>query len=460
VSRILVVDDESSMRQLLEIALGKEGYRVKAADSGQKAVKVLGKDSFDLVISDIRMPDMTGVEVLRTVKELNPEIPVIMITAYASTETAVEALRLGAYDYITKPFKIEELKNTISNALERRRLKEEVTHLKRAFRDKHGVDSMIGKSPKMNELYEQIQAVARTDSTVLVTGQSGTGKELVARAIHVHSLRSSAPFVSINCGAVPETLLESELFGHIKGSFTGAHANHKGLFEVAHNGTILLDEIAEMSPSMQVKFLRVLQEKKIRRIGATEEIDVDVRIIAATNKDLEVMVDEKTFREDLFYRLNVIPIHLPRLAERREDVPLLAEHFLRLANTRIGKAIKGISEEALELLVAHDWPGNVRELENVIERAVALESTPMIRAERLPDTLTNRREMMVSLGVDDIPREFPDDGIRFHDHVESVEKQLLKAALEQGGGVQTKAAKLLNMSLRSFRYLIQKYDLR
>jgi two-component system response regulator PilR (NtrC family) len=448
------------MRQLLEIALGKEGYRVKAADSGQKAVKVLGKDSFDLVISDIRMPDMTGVEVLRTVKELNPEIPVIMITAYASTETAVEALRLGAYDYITKPFKIEELKNTISNALERRRLKEEVTHLKRAFRDKHGVDSMIGKSPKMNELFEQIQAVARTDSTVLVTGQSGTGKELVARAIHVHSLRSSAPFVSINCGAVPETLLESELFGHIKGSFTGAHANHKGLFEVAHNGTILLDEIAEMSPSMQVKFLRVLQEKKIRRIGATEEIDVDVRIIAATNKDLEAMVGEKTFREDLFYRLNVIPIHLPRLAERREDIPLLAEHFLGLANTRIGKAIRGISEEALELLVAHDWPGNVRELENVIERAVALESTPMIRAERLPDTLTNRKEMMISLGVDDIPKEFPDDGIRFHDHVESVEKQLLKAALEQGGGVQTKAAKLLNMSLRSFRYLIQKYDLR
>lgn len=459
-SRILVVDDESSMRQLLEIALSKEGYRVKAAESGRKAVKILGKDSFDLVISDIRMPDMTGVEVLRTVKELNPEIPVIMITAYASTETAVEALRLGAYDYITKPFKIEELKNTISNALERRRLKEEVTHLKRAFRDRHGVDSMIGESAKMNDLYEQIQAVARTDSTVLVTGQSGTGKELVARAIHVHSLRSAAPFVSINCGAVPETLLESELFGHIKGSFTGAHANHKGLFEVADSGTIFLDEIAEMSPSMQVKLLRVLQEKKIRRIGATEEIDVDVRIIAATNKDLETMVGEKTFREDLFYRLNVIPIHLPRLAERREDIPLLAEHFLGQANTRIGKSIQGISEEALELLMAHEWPGNVRELENVIERAVALEMTPIIRAERLPETLTNRREMMTTLGIEDIPKEFPDDGIRFHDHVESVEKQLLKAALEQGGGVQTRAAKLLNMSLRSFRYLIQKYDLR
>ena len=459
-SRILVVDDESSMRQLLEIALSKEGYRVTAAHSGQDAVTRLKKDSYELVISDIRMPDMTGVEVLRYVKELNNEIPVIMITAYASTETAVEALRLGAYDYVTKPFKIEELKNTVSNALERRHLKEEVLHLKREFREKHGVDSMIGESSKMAELYEQIQAVARTESTVLVTGESGTGKELVARAIHVHSLRSSEPFVSINCGAVPETLLESELFGHIKGSFTGAHVNHKGLFEVAHNGTIFLDEIAEMSPSMQVKLLRVLQEKKIRRIGAPGEIDVDVRIIAATNKNLEVMVREKTFREDLFYRLNVIPIHLPRLSERREDIPLLAEHFLGRANKRIGKAIRTISEEALELLALHDWPGNVRELENVIERAVALESTPIIRAERLPETLTNRKELMATLGVADIPREFPDDGIHFHDHVEGVEKQLLKAALEQAGGVQTKAAKLLNMSLRSFRYLIQKYDLR
>ena len=459
-SSILVVDDESSMRQLLEIALSKEGYRVTAAHSGENAITRLKKDSYDLVISDIRMPDMTGVEVLRYVKELNSEIPVIMITAYASTETAVEALRLGAYDYVTKPFKIEELKNTVSNALERRHLKEEVLHLKREFREKHGVDTMIGESPKMAELYEQIQAIARTQSTVLVTGESGTGKELVARAIHVHSLRSSEPFVSINCGAVPETLLESELFGHIKGSFTGAHANHKGLFEVAHTGTIFLDEIAEMSPSMQVKLLRVLQEKKIRRIGAPGEIDVDVRIIAATNKNLELMVGEKTFREDLFYRLAVIPIHLPRLSERREDIPLLAEHFLGRANKRIGKAIRGISDEALDLLAVHDWPGNVRELENVIERAVALETTPMIRAERLPETLTKRKDLMATLGVTDIPREFPDDGIHFHDQVENVEKQLLKAALEQGGGVQTKAAKLLNMSLRSFRYLIQKYDLR
>jgi two-component system response regulator PilR (NtrC family) len=302
--------------------------------------------------------------------------------------------------------------------------------------------------------------VAKTDSTVLITGESGTGKELVARAIHVQSLRQSEGFVSINCGAVPETLLESELFGHLKGSFTGAHTNHKGLFEVAHKGTIFLDEIAEMSPSMQVKFLRVLQEKTIRRIGATEEVVVDVRILAATNKDLDEMVEGKTFREDLYYRLNVIPIHLPLLRERREDIPLLAEHFLGRANAHIGKVIKGISDEAMERLTAHDWPGNVRELENVIERAVALETTPIIQPERLPDTLNAAREGTVRFGAVDSFDEFPEDGIHFSEHIADVEKRLLKAALECGGGVQTRAAKLLHMSLRSFRYLIQKYDLR
>lgn len=459
-SRILVVDDEASMRQLLEIALGKVGHQITTAGSGRKAIKLLDEGAFDLVISDIKMSDMTGVDVLRHVKEVNPETPVIMITAYASAETAVEALRLGAYDYVTKPFNLEELKTTIRNAIEGRRLREEVVHLKREFQSKHGMDSMVGQSSKMKELFEHIRAVARTHSTVLLTGDSGTGKELVARALHVNSLRQAEPFVSINCGAVPETLLESELFGHLRGSFTGATTNHRGLFEVAHKGTVLLDEIAEMSPSMQVKFLRVLQEKKIRRIGATAELDVDIRIIAATNKNLEIMVEEKTFREDLYYRLNVIPIHLPLLREREDDIPLLAEHFLYQANARTGKKISGITDEAMEVLKAYDWPGNVRELENVIERGVALETSSVIQIERLPENLIKRKPAIPGAALDPMPTEFPEEGIPFHEQVEALEKNLLKAALEHGDGVQTRAAKLLHMSLRSFRYLIQKYDLR
>ncbi|MGH9321111.1 MAG: sigma-54-dependent transcriptional regulator, partial [Vicinamibacteria bacterium] len=379
-SRILVIDDEESMRQLLEIALGKEGYRLTLAESGRKATELFDKSSYDLVISDIKMPDMSGVDVLRHIKETDPTVPVIMITAYASAETAVEALRLGAYDYLTKPFKLEELKTNIRNALEKVRLKKENESLKRELKQKHGLDSMLGGSPLMLELFEHIKSVAITNSTVLITGESGTGKELAARAIHVRSPRANEQFVSINCGAMPETLLESELFGHLKGSFTGASTNHKGLFEVAHRGTIFLDEIGEMSPTMQVKLLRVLQEKKLRRIGSTEEIEVDVRILAATNKDLERGVQDKSFREDLFYRLNVIPIHLPPLRERREDIPLLATHFLPKACASTGKSISKISDEAMERLTAYDWPGNVRELENTIERAVVLSANGVISA--------------------------------------------------------------------------------
>jgi two-component system response regulator PilR (NtrC family) len=460
-SRILVVDDEESMRQLLEIALGKEGYRVTLAESGKKATDLFDKSSYDLVISDIKMPDMTGVDVLRHVKETDPSVPVIMVTAYASAETAVEALRLGAYDYLTKPFKLEELKTNIRNALERVRLKRENESLKRELKKTHGLDSMLGRSPVMNELFEHIKSVAITNSTVLITGESGTGKELAARAIHVRSPRASEPFVSINCGALPETLLESELFGHIKGSFTGATSNHKGLFEVAHRGTIFLDEIGEMSPTMQVKLLRVLQEKKIRRIGATEEVEVDVRIIAATNKDLERGVADKSFREDLFYRLNVIPIHLPPLRERKEDIALLAETFLAKSCGTSGKKITKISEEAMRRLEAHDWPGNVRELENVIERAVALEPTGVVLPERLPDKIREHRVETAPDGEgpsDD--HGFPDEGVDFAELVSNLEKKLLVAAMEKAGGVQTRAARLLSMNLRSFRYLLQKYGLR
>ena len=459
-SRILVVDDEESMRQLLEIALGKDGHRITVAASGGKACELIDKGSFDLVISDIKMPDMSGVEVLRYVKETDPGIPVIMVTAYASAETAVEALRLGAYDYLTKPFKIDELKANIRNALEKRSLKEQVVHLKRELKHKHGLDNLLGRSSKMLELFEHIRAVAITSSTVLITGESGTGKELAARAIHVGSPRASEQFVSINCGAVPEGLLESELFGHLRGSFTGAITNHKGLFEVAHRGTIFLDEIAEMSPTMQVKLLRVLQEKRVRRIGSTGEIEIDVRILAATNKNLEQGVEDKSFREDLYYRLNVIPIHLSPLRDRRDDVPLLAEHFLVKARESMGRNITKIADEAVALLTAYDWPGNVRELENVIERAVALETTSVILPERLPEKVRDFGNVAAGGGSEGEDEEFPEEGVDFADRVANVERQLLSSAMSHAGGVQTKAAKLLRMNLRSFRYLLQKYNLR
>jgi two-component system response regulator PilR (NtrC family) len=461
VSRILVVDDEESMRQLLEIALGKEGHRITVAESGKKATELFDKSSYDLVISDIKMADMSGVEVLRHIKETDPGVPVIMVTAYASAETAVEALRLGAYDYLTKPFKLEELKANIRNALDKVRLEHENLTLKRELKEKQGLDSMIGGSPVMFELFEHIKSVAATNSTVLITGESGTGKELAARAIHQNSARAGRPFVSINCGALPETLLESELFGHLKGSFTGAITNHKGLFEEAHRGTIFLDEIGETSPTMQVKLLRVLQEKRIRRIGSTEEIEVDVRILAATNKDLERGVKEKTFREDLYYRLNVIPIHMPPLRERREDIPVLADHFLARSCESTGKKIGKISDETMEHLVAYDWPGNVRELMNVLERAVALETATVVLPERLPDKIREFGRVDSSfLAPPEGPSIVPDEGIDFGERVASLERDLLRAAMEKAGGVQTKAARLLRMNLRSFRYLLQKYGLR
>jgi two-component system response regulator PilR (NtrC family) len=459
-SRILVVDDEESMRKLLEIALGKEGYRLTLAESGKKATEIFDKSSYDLVISDIKMPDMSGVDVLRHIKETDPSVPVIMVTAYASAETAVEALRLGAYDYLTKPFKLEELKANIRNALEKVRLKRENETLKRELKKTQGLDSMLGGSRVMLELFEHIKSVATTNSTVLITGESGTGKELAAKAIHVRSPRAEEPFVSINCGAVPETLLESELFGHLKGSFTGATANHKGLFEVAHRGTILLDEIAEMSPTMQVKFLRVLQEKKIRRIGSTEELEVDVRILAATNKDLERGVQDRSFREDLFYRLNVIPIHMPPLRERREDIPILATHFLAKASASTKKNLTKIADEAMERLQAYDWPGNVRELENVIERAVALEPTGVVLPERLPEKVREFGTAPLAVPTTASNDVFPDEGVDFGEMVATLERQLLTGAMDKAGGVQTKAARLLNMNLRSFRYLLQKYGLR
>ncbi|MBP1636820.1 MAG: pilR, partial [Acidobacteria bacterium] len=382
--RILVVDDERSMRELLQIVLRREGHQVRLAEDGQAAVAELEREPVDVLISDIKMPGMTGVDVLREAKRIDPDIVGIMVTAYASTDTAVEALRLGAYDYLTKPFDVEELKAKVRNALERRTLRQENVLLKRALRSSSAFSNIIGRSRAMQAVFDLVETVAPTNSTILVTGESGTGKELVARAVHTNSLRRDQAFVALNCAALPETLLESELFGHMRGAFTGAATTKKGLLEAAERGTVFLDEISEMSTMMQVKLLRVLQERKFRRVGGTEEIDADIRIIAATNRDLAKAVSDGAFREDLYYRINVIPIHLPPLRERREDITPLAEHFVAKYRELMGKPVTGLTPEALRWLESADWPGNVRQLENVIERAVALERGPLIQLGSLP----------------------------------------------------------------------------
>src|SRR6476659_6550374 len=386
-ARILVVDDEQSMRELLAIVLRREGYDVVLADNGHAAVEIIEREPVDVLISDINMPDMSGVDVLRAAKKLDQDILGIMITAFASTETAIEAMRLGACDYLSKPFDIDLLKMKVREKVENRQLRQENVLLKRTLGLSHQFSNIIGRSPAMLDVFKMIETIARTNSTILITGESGTGKGLVAQAVHFHSLRRDKPMVSLNCGAMPETLLESELFGHMRGAFTGAETNKKGLLEVAERGTVFLDEIGEMTPVMQVKLLRVLQERRFRRVGGLEELQADIRVIAATNQDLTKAVADGRFREDLFYRINVIPIVLPPLRERREDIPLLAEHFLEKYSTQMEKPVNAVSRPAMELLQKHEWPGNIRELENVIERAVALESTPSVQPESLPPTV-------------------------------------------------------------------------
>jgi len=385
----------------------------------------------------------------------------IMVTAYASTETAVEALRLGAYDYLTKPFDVEELKAKVRNALERRTLRQENDLLKRALRSSSSFSNIIGRSKPMQDVFDLVETVAPTNSTILVTGESGTGKELVARAVHTNSLRRDQAFVALNCGALPETLLESELFGHMRGAFTGAAVTKKGLLEAAERGTVFLDEISEMSPMMQVKLLRVLQERRFRRVGGNEEIEADIRIIAATNRDLTRAVADGTFREDLFYRINVIPIHLPPLRERREDITPLAEHFVAKYREQMGKAITGLSPEALRWLEAGDWPGNVRQLENVIERAVALERSSLIQLSSLPaEPRPKPNNGGEHADAADIPRELPENGLDLPRHLETQEREFVAQALRQSGGRHDKAAKLLAISPRQLRYLLDKYVLR
>src|SRR5258708_2095609 len=375
------------MREMRQIGLRREGCEVRLAENGQAAVDLLERESGDVLISDINMPDMSGVEVLRAAKKVDQDILGIMITAFASTETAVEAMRLGACDYLSKPFDIDLLKMKVREKVENRQLRQENVLLKRTLGLSHQFSNIIGRSATMLDVFKMIETIARTNSTILITGESGTGKGLVAQAVHFHSLRRDKPVVSLNCGAMRETVLEAELFGHMRGAFTGADANKKGLLEVAEKGTVFLDEIGEMSGVMQVKLLRVLQERKFRRVGGLEELTADIRVIAATNQDLEKAVADGRFREDLFYRINVIPIVLPPLRERREDIPLLAEHFLMKYAEQMQKAVTGISRPAMELLLQHDWPGNIRELENVLERAVALEATPTVLIESLPPSL-------------------------------------------------------------------------
>ena len=454
-ARILVVDDERSMRELLAIVLRRDGYDVILAENGRTALNVLEREPIDLLISDIKMSDMSGVDVLRAAKGIDQDILGIMITAFASTETAVEALRMGAYDYLSKPFNVDELKIVVRNALERRQLRQENVLLKRALQTSHQFSNIVGRSEPMLDVFKLIETVAPTNSTILVTGESGTGKELVARAIHFNSLRRDQPLVAVNCGALPEPLLESELYGHMRGSFTGASSNKKGLIEVADRGTIFLDEISEMSPMMQVKLLRVLQERKYRRVGGVEELDADIRVIAATNQELIKLVADGRFREDLFYRINVIQVHLPPLRERQEDIPLLAEHFLTKYREQMGKEISSISQDAMACLAAYEWPGNIRELENAIERAVALESSSAI----LPESLANHMRGHVPTNGSQ-PTRLPTAGFDLEAHVETVERDYIAQALKQAGGKQSRAAKLLGMSFRSFRYYAKKYQLK
>ncbi len=452
-AHILIVDNERSMREFLAIVLKKEGYHCATAEDGQEALKVLEKDQFDLVLSDIKMPKMDGIELLKALKTSAPETVVVMMTAFASTETAIEALKEGAYDYLTKPFQIDEVKIIIQNVLERKNLKSENTQLRRELKTRADFTQIIGKSENMRKVLNLVEKVADNKSNILITGESGTGKELIARAIHYNSSRRDKAFVTVNCSALPETLLESELFGHMKGSFTGAIGNKPGLFEVADNGSIFLDEIGETSLSIQVKLLRVLQEREFRRVGGTKDLKVDIRIIAATNQDLTKMIAEGRFREDLYYRLDVIPISLPPLRERREDIPLLADYFLKKFNRTLEKEIESISLEVVSFLVNHEWRGNVRELENVIERAVALSSNTVLTLDDFSGSLPR--------AASDNPVSFsiPEEGLDLEHYIGKIEKQLLLKALNESHWVKKEAAKRLRLNFRSFRYRLQKYGI-
>ncbi len=460
-TRILVVDDEKSLCQLLEIAFRKEGFQVETVSSGRAAATKIDSQVYDLIISDIRMPDLTGVELLEHARAGKSSATFILITAVPTLTSAIQALNLGAYRYVIKTDKlVEELKLVVARALEDLALREENARLRREMLRLFAQNNIIGQSRKIQDILEMVRTVAPTSSTVLITGESGTGKELVARAIHEASTRREQPFVSINCGAFPETLLESELFGYFKGAFTGADTAKKGIIESADQGTLFLDEIGETSPSMQVKLLRVLQERKVRPLGGTVDVPVDVRLIASTNRHLQSMVHEGKFREDFYYRVSVIPVHVPPLRERREDIEPLARHFLRKFALQIGKPLRDFEPPALTLLEKYHWPGNVRELENAIERAVAVggEQDGRVRPESLPEAVRGAVPVESAPGVA-LPASFPSGGLNFEAQIQQIEKGYLTEALRAAGGVRTHAAELLHMSYRSFRHLAKKYNI-
>ena len=451
---ILIVDDEQSYRQLLSLVFEGDGHNIRTAMNGREALEHVKSEPTDLVITDVRMPDMDGIALLRAAREHQPELGVVLMTAFASVETAREAFKLGADDFIQKPFDVDELKLIVKKTLEKQALISENQAFRRAQRERGSLKNIIGSSARMQGIFQMIETVAEVQSTVLISGESGTGKELVARAIHDLSPRAEKPFISINCGAFTETLLESELFGYVKGAFTGANSNRKGLFEAANKGSIFLVEIGEMSPAMQVKLLRVLQERKVRPVGAHEEVTIDARVIAATNRDLKQMSTDGGFREDLYYRISVIPIALPPLRDRRDDIPDLVSHFIGKFCAQTGRNLS-VSPGAMQMLENYMWGGNVRELEHTIERAVALERGTEIAAERLPEHITNYNPQRINAEFD-----LPESGLNLAVHLDNLEKTYVIEALRMTDGSQTKAAELLQMQVRSLRHLLDKHNLR
>ncbi|WP_455241721.1 sigma-54-dependent transcriptional regulator [Petrachloros mirabilis] len=455
--KILVVDDEKSLREVMSIMLKRAGYAVTEAADGEEAIGQVNKEIFDLVITDLRMPRADGMDVLKAVKSFSPDTVVLVVTAFGTADSAVEAMKHGAFDYLTKPFQVDEVQLIIRNALEKRRLSTENMLLRREMASQSSFARIVGHSDAMRKVFDVVRKVADSKSNVLICGESGTGKELVARAIHYNSARSAMPFVAVNCSAVPETLLESELFGHMKGSFTGAVANKAGLFEVANGGTIFLDEIGDTTPTIQVKLLRVIQEREFRRVGGNQDMKVDVRIVAATNRDLEKAVADGSFREDLYYRLDVIPIRLPPLRLRTGDIPLLVTHFLERFAEESGKPAPILTPEAIQVLLSHEWRGNVRELENLIERVVAFSTG-------VPVTETDVRgwlhRAVTPQQTQGLPTDIPDEGIDLEGLINGIEKDLLMKALERSKWVKKKAARLLKLNTRSFRYRLEKYAIK